>query len=191
MYSIEYYKTKRAIQNPMESKDIRIKHLMLNPYLDKNKLDLIDKCLNIKSLTIDLEDLKHVMQDKKLKHIPGLFAIVNRNITSKDNDIDAITILNNNYSNWLFIYEILNCSWMVNKDEEVNNSDILKATSRFLYLTEQYDNIDNSYAKRRMKNEMDLIKYYLHTLIKKNNSSQIVKPNSKTLKLGKRIIKTA
>lgn len=189
MYSIEYYKTKRTLEKAKESNDIRVKYLMLNPYPDKKKLDLIEKCLNIKSLTIDLEDIKHVMKDKKLKHLPGLFAIVNRNIILEDNEINAITILNNNYSNWLFIYEIITCSWMVNNAEEVNNLDILKATSRFLYLTEQYDNVDDSYAKRRMKNEMDLIKYYLHTLIKKNNSSQTVKTNSKTLKLGKRISK--
>ncbi len=187
MYSIEYYKTKRTLQNPMESNDIRIRHLMLNhPYLDKNKLDLIDKCLNIKSLTIDLEDIKYVMQDKKLKHLRGLFAIVNR--VPNNEDVDAIIILNNNYSNWLFICEILRCSWMVNRDEEINNSDILKAISHFLYLNEQYEHANDSYSKRRIKNEMSTIKYYLHTIIKKNNSSQTVKPNSKTLKLGKRII---
>lgn len=188
MYSIEYYKTKRTQKNPMKSKDMRIIHLMLNhPYLDKNKLDLIDKCLNIKSLTIDLEDIKYAMYDKKIKHLPGLFAMVNR--VPNNEDIDAIIILNNNYSNWLFICEILRCSWMINRDEEINNSDILKAISRFLYLNEQYENADDSHLKRRIKNEMSMIKYYLHTIIKKNNSSQIVKPNFKTLKLGKRIIK--
>ena len=189
MYSIEYYKTKRTLKNPAESNDIRIKHLLLDRYYNQKTPYFIDKCLNIKSLTIDLEDINHIMQDRNLKHLPGLFAIVDRNIAPKDNDIEAITILNNNYSNWLFIYEILNCSWMVNNDEEVNNLDILKTISHFFYLTEQYDNVDDLYAKKRMKNEMNLIKYYLHTLIKKNKSNQTVKHNSKTLKLGKRIIK--
>ena len=34
--------------------------------------DLVDKCWNIKSLTIDLFDIKNIIYDKNLKHLISL-----------------------------------------------------------------------------------------------------------------------
>ena len=183
MYTIEYYKTKKTFEEPKNSKNLRIKHLISNKDYDKN---LVEKCLNIKSLTIDLEDIKYAMLDRKLRRLPGLYALINRIPT---NDVNAITILNNNFYNSLLIYEILNCKWMINRDEEINNTDALNIINRYVYLTEIYNNIDDSSKKAKIKNEMILIKYYIYAIINKNDDIQINETSYNTLKLGNRIIR--
>ena len=189
MYYITYYKTKRTIDNPKVSSDLRIRKLIQNPHFAQNKDDLIDKYLNIKSLTIDLEDIEYVkyaMKDKDLKHLVSLYVLINR--VSFD-AADAITILNNNYLNWLFINEIINCKWMVNRNEEPSNVDILNAINRFFSILEQYENTSDQYVKRKIKYEMNIIKYYLKTLIDLKNNNQTSKSKPKTLKLGKNSLK--
>ncbi len=106
MYTIEYYKTKKE-----------------KPTIKKPK-DLVDKCWNIKSLTIDIEDIKHIIQDRGLQHLFSLYARVKR--AKFDENINSITILNNNSINLSYIYEIINCEWMVNANGDLNNLDMLK-----------------------------------------------------------------
>ena len=101
MYSIQYYKSKRikpTLEIPNYSSDNRKLNAMKKiRYLHQK--DLIDKCWNIKSLTIDIEDIKNVIYDDRLKHLISLYAIISRlNI----NEINSITILNNNTTNLLY-----------------------------------------------------------------------------------------
>ena len=185
MYYITYYKTKRTIDNPKVSSDLRIRKLIQNPHFAQNKDDLIDKYLNIKSLTIDLEDIEYVkyaMKDKDLKHLVSLYVLINR--VSFD-AADAITILNNNYLNWLFINEIINCKWMVNYNEELNNLNLLNTVKRLLILIDQYEIVTDIKMKEKIINEIKLIKYYIDTILNKEND----KTEFRTLKLGKRFIK--
>ena len=99
--------------------------------------DLIDKCWNVKSLTIDLEDINHILYDKSLRHLFSLYARVKR--LNIDDSISTITILNNNIVNLSYIYEIINCKWMVNANEELNNLDVLITAQKLVTLIDQYD----------------------------------------------------
>ena len=139
MYTIEYYKTKKekpTIKEPEYSSDNRrLNYMMRRWYLHQK--DLIDKCWNIKSLTIDIEDINHIIQDKRLFKLYSLYAKVER--AKFDKNINSITILNNNSVNLSFIYEIINCEWMVNADVDINNLDVLKLTRHLLELLDRYD----------------------------------------------------
>lgn len=182
MYTIEYYKTKKekpTIKEPEYSSDNK---KMRTRYLHQK--DIIDKCWNIKSLTIDLEDIANIPKDKKLKHLFSLYARVGR--TNIDNSIKSITILNNNSSNLSYIYEIINCKWMVNNNSELSNIEVLKVIKMFFELTEKYDKETDSTTKNNIKNEITLIEYYLSTLINKHNNNI---SNTRTLKLGAHWIK--
>ena len=43
--------------------------------------DIIDKCWNIKSLTIDIEDIEKIIYDQRLIYLCSLYAIVMKRIT--------------------------------------------------------------------------------------------------------------
>lgn len=178
MYSIEYYKSKRTKPTLEEStysgdrkKDIPRKRKYLH------QKDLIDKCWNIKSITIDLEDIKHIIHDTKLKYLLGLYARVNR--INSDNSINSITILNNNNINLSYIYEILNCEWMVNREEEPEKIDALKISRKLCERIKEYERASNPNRKKDIE---ILIDYYMNTIINKYNNKQENK--TRTLKLG-------
>ena len=186
MYTIEYYKTKREkpkIKEPEYLNNNRIINYMMKRRYFHQK-DLIDKCWNIKSLTIDMEDINHIIQDRKLQHLFSLYARVKR--AKFDENINSITILNNNNINLSFIYEIINCEWMVNTEVELNDLDILKTVRRLLELIDQYDKTTEQKTQRTIKDEITLIKYYINTLLNKNNNNKIT--DTKKLKLGTHFI---
>ena len=184
MYTIEYYKTKKekpTIKEQEYSSDSkRINYMMRRWYLYQK--DLIDKCWNIKSLTIDIEDIKHIIYDRKLRKLYSLYARVQR---AKFNDnINSITILNNNSLNLMFIYEIINCEWMVNQEEMLDSLDTLKISRQLYNRMQEYEATNNPNIK---KNIEILIDYYINTIINKNKSEQEF--GVKTLKLGKHFIR--
>jgi len=186
MYSIQYYKGERikpTLQIPNYSSDNRKSHSMQRiKYLHQK--DLIDKCWNIKSLTIDIADIKNVIYDDSLKHLISLYARINRlNI----NDIDSITILNNNSINLLYIYEIINCDWMINK-EKINYSEelLFERIKELNYLIEQYEKSKTQSNKIKLKNKIYLFKYWMNSFNIKNTTQ---KENIRVLKLGKHIVK--
>ena len=189
MYTIGYYKTRKekpTIKEPEYSSDNkRINYMKRRRYLHQK--DLIDKCWNIKSLTIDIEDIKHIIQDRRLQHLFSLYTRVKR--TSFDESINSIIILNNNSINLLYIYEIINCEWMVDANKELNNLDVLKTASRLLALMEQYDKLTEQRRKQTIKDEIDLNKYYMDTIINKYNHNNNKATDTKTLKLGKNFIR--
>lgn len=121
MYSIQYYKSKRVkptLDEPNYLSDNRkLNCIKRRRYLRQK--DLIDKCWNIKSLTIDLNDIENIIYDENLNHLLSLYARANR---LRNNGIEHITILNNSRVNLLYIYETLNCEWMINS-EEISYSD--------------------------------------------------------------------
>ena len=186
MYRIQYYKSKRikpTLEIPNYFSDNRklntiekIRHL--------HQKNLIDKCWNIKSLTIDIADIKNVIYDDRIKHLISLYARINRlNI----NEIDSITILNNNIINLLYIYEIINCDWMID-EEEVNYSEelLFERIRELNYLIEQYEKSKTQSDKIKLKNRIHLFKYWLNSYNVKNTDQKV---DIKVLKLGKQIIK--
>ncbi len=179
MYKIEYYKTKKekpTIKEPEYSSDSkRINNMERRRYLHQK--DLIDKCWNIKSLTIDIEDIKHIIHDRKLRKLYSLYAIVER--AKIDENIDSITILNNNSVNLLIIYEIINCEWMINQEEILDSLDTLKISRQLYNRMQEYEATNNPNIKKDIE---ILIDYYINTIINKNKKEQ--EPGVKTLKLG-------
>ncbi len=189
MYTIEYYKAKKekpAIKEPEYSSDNkRINNMMRRRYLHQK--DLINKCWNIKSLTIDIEDIKHIIQDRRLQHLFSLYERVKR--ANLDESINSITILNNNSINSLYIYEIINCKWIVNANDDLNKLDVLKLTRRLLTLIDRYDREREQKIKRIIKDEIELIRYYMDTIINKYNYNNNKATDTKTLKLGRHFIR--
>ena len=178
MYTIEYYKNKKEkpiIKEPEYSSDSkRIKYMKRKWYLHRK--DLIDKCWNIKSLTIDIEDIKHIIHDRRLRNLYSLYASVER--AKLDENINSITILNNNSVNLMFIYEIINCEWMVNQEEMVDDLDTLKISRQLYNRMQDYDATNNQNIKKDIE---ILIDYYIKTIINKNKNEQ--ESGVKTLKL--------
>jgi len=186
MYSIQYYKRKRikpTLEIPNYSSDnIKLNAMEKKRYLHQK--DLIDKCWNIKSLTIDIADIQNVIYDDSLKHLLSLYARINRlNI----NEINSLTILNNNSINLLYIYEIINCDWMINK-EKINYSEelLFERIKELNYLIEQYEKSKTQSDKIKLKNEIHLFKYWMNSFNIKNTTQKV---NIKVLKLGKHIMK--
>ena len=185
MYSIQYYKKKRTkptLEIPNFSSDRKSNSMARVRYLHQK--DVIDKCWNIKSLTIDIADIQNVIYDDSLKHLLSLYVRINRlNI----NEINSITILNNNSINLLYIYEIINCDWMINRDE-INYSEelLFKKIRELNHLMDKYENSKKQGDKIKLKNRIHLFKYWMNTFNKKNIAQ---KEEIKTLKLGKNIIK--
>ena len=184
MYTIEYYKIKKekpTIKEPKYSSDSkRINYMKRRRYLHRK--DLIDKCWNIKSLTIDIEDIKHIIYDRKLGKLYSLYARVQ--IAKFDDNINSITILNNNSLNLMFIYEIINCEWMVNQEEMLDSLNTLKISRQLYNLRQEYETTNNPNIKKDIE---ILIDYYINTIINKNKSEQEF--GEKTLKLGKHFIR--
>ena len=186
MYTIEYYKTKKEkpiIKKPDYSSDNKkINYMMRRRYLHQE--DLIDKCWNIKSLTIDIEDINHIIQDRRLQALYSLYASAKR--VNFDESINSITIINNNSMNSSYIHEIINCKWMVNANEELNNLDVLNMVRKLFVLIEQYDKATEPKIKRTIQDEIELIKYYVDTILNKYNNKVA---DTKTLKLGQNFIR--
>lgn len=179
MYTVEYYKYRK------EKPDTR-------GYGDWNS-DIIDKTWNIKSLTIDLEDIKNIALDdvfsysyrKKTKYLLNMYASFSRQ-WHRFGDAKRVKILNTNTKNADYIYSILNCDWMVNKDADINNIDVLKVLREYFAYTELYNKEPDGIKKNKLKKKVDLLKYHLDTLIslttEKENEEEI--EDVKTLKFG-------
>lgn len=182
MYSIEYFKTKHSkpeIEEPTYNSESKMYNSrMRRRYLHQK--DLIDKCWNIKSITIDLEDIKHVIYDDNCRHLIALYASVGRINTS---NISAITILNNNFVNKLFLYEILSCDWMINKDESHSNYEdvIIEKIEELHELISLYEHSKNNNIKIKLKKKIELFKYYINSI---QSITKETKHDGKILKLG-------
>lgn len=187
MYTIEYYKTKKdktIIEEPQYSGvDFRNDYMLRKGHLYQS--DLNDKCHNIKSLTVDMEDINYVIRDRSFKSLLALHGRIKLN--NFDKKYDSLMILNNNIINKRYIYEIIKCKWMINADEELNTTDVAGMLIRLTELIEQ--RMDDNYSKADIEDEMALIKYYSDTIKNKyyNDNDRKV-ANSKILRLGNRFI---
>ena len=186
MYSIQYYKNKQ-IKSTLEISNSSSDNRKLNAIArvrDLHQKDLIDKCWNIKSLTIDIADIKNVIYDDRLNHLISLYTKINRlNI----NEIDSITIINNNSINMLYIYEIINCDWMIDKDKVNYSEELLLERIRELnHLIEKYEKSQTQSDKNKLKNRIHLFEYWMNSFNARNTTQ---KADIKVLKLGKHIIK--
>ena len=76
---------------------------------------------------------------------------------------------------------------MVNSDEELNSADISKTEDLLIELKDKYEKETELKNKVKIKDEIDLIKYYIDTVTSKYNDE--IK-NIKTLKLGNGFIRT-
>jgi hypothetical protein len=120
MYSIEHYKTKRdksEIKEPNYNNNG--KYYERRRFLHQS--DLIEKCWDIKSLTIDLDDIKQVIYDERCHYLLSLYAKIEKANTL---GIKSITILNNNVTNLLYIYEIINCDWMIEENASEREHEV-------------------------------------------------------------------
>ena len=170
MYTIEYYKTKRERPVPKES--------------GWDRKEVTDICWNIKSLTIDKEDIEHIIYDVKLvndSHLLPLVARVRR--ASSYSDITSITILNNNIVNQLLIYEIINCEWMINRDK-INELDGLKVARNLCKYVMRYEHTNDALLKAKAKSLLD---HYMNTIM--NLDKGEYKSDVEPLKLGKDLVR--
>lgn len=185
MYYIEYHKnaqSKPTIEIPNQSSDSRKQNSMKKRrYLHQQ--DIIDKCWNIKSLTIEVADIKNAIYDHNLKHLKTIYAKINRlNI----NDTDYIIILNNNNVNLLYIYEIITCDWMINKEENSYSEELLlQKIKKLNYYIDLYEKTTKDSYEIELKNQIHLFKYWINSLNSKNITQN---PDTKVLKLGKNVI---
>ena len=186
MYSIQYYKGER-VKHKLEltqssSDNDKINAMVRMRYLHQS--DLIDKCWNIKSLTIDIADIRNIIYDDRLRHLFSLYARISRLNTD---EIDSITILNNNSVNLLYIYEIINCDWMINKDNANYSDELLVERIKELNsLIERFEKTESQSDKIKLRNRIHLFKYWLNSF---NLLNITQKDDVKNLKLGKHIIK--
>lgn len=188
MYSIEYFKTKhkKPELNELEcnSNSKMYNFRMRRRYLHQK--DLIDKCWNIKSITIDLDDIKKVIFDDNCRNLLFLYARINSIDTS---NVSAITILNNNLSNKLCIYEILNCDWMINRNECGQNYDdtIIEKVKELHRLIDNYENSKDQHSKVKLMNRIKLFMHYINSI---NSLTTENTNNAKLLRLGTKFKRT-
>ena len=185
MYSIEYYQNERSeptIEIPNYSSDNRKRNSMKRRAYLRRK-DVIDKCENIQSLTIDVADIKNVLYDDRLNHLWGLYTRINGlNI----NDVKTIKIFNDNSVNLLYIYEIINCDWMINKGEIDYSEELLIEKTEELYLLiTEYEKSNNPDDKVRLKDKIHLFKYWINSLNARNNTQN---SDEKVLRIGNHVI---
>lgn len=186
MYSVEYYKTKKEmpkIAKPLYLSDSkRMNNAMRRIYF--KKLDMIEKCLNVKSLTIDLKDINRISKDRSLFDLRSL--IVKAGLAHIDDSVNAITILNNNKINQSYIYSIINCEWMVDKDDVFDDIDYLETVKKIYELIDQYNKETDRKRRARISDEIELTKYFMAEHARRDNETEC---DVNAIKLGKRFIK--
>ena len=199
MYSVKYYKKTRDI--PVLTKPYINSVLRPGEYTRKMMIyhhaqKRLDTCWNIKSLTIDIEDLKHAYYcyDEGLNHLFALFGRWYRNSSSFGEDLDSITIINSDSENMRYIYDILNCEWMINKDDALTNYEELlsEKQKKLNKLKKMYSSISDDPMKRGTKNriahKISLYEYCIQTLKSFKKEEQKPKVKSRELKLGRYFI---
>lgn len=159
MYTIQYYKNLRK------------------KIIKTNNDEKYSCCKNIKSITIDMSDINHVLLDEKQIYLVSLYARLHRR---KDiNDLKYVTINNTDFINTRRIYDILNTKWMINKNE-INNISEEQIEKTYIEL----ENLKKRYQKEvqkdthhpqkieiLLKNKIKLMEYYLNTITQNKKCS--------------------
>jgi len=75
---------------------------------------------------------------------------------------------------------------MINPNDEINNLDVLKKVKKLFTLLDQYEKETSQKTKTAIKAKIDLIKYYIETILNKDN---LLKEDKNSIKFGKQFIK--
>ncbi len=184
MYTIDYCKDRKdkpIIRDYVFFDDGKI--ILPKGRYYSNRLDIVRKCWNVKSVTIDLEDLDYVMYDHSFRVLADLYSRIKR---KGFNEAKTITILNNNSINLMYIYEIINCWWMINADEKLDSSKLSDAARNLMMYIEQYNVSTDEKTRKIIEDEIELIRHYMDSLIKKISCTRT--DDSNNLLLSKRFM---
>ena len=156
MYKIEYREDKRNVPEGMP--------------------DYIKECINIKSLTIDLDDIKQIsiVYDKVNVSLLGLYANVMRSVHSSSEPISSVVIMNSNNVNSQIIYEIINTDWMIdrNSSQEDLEDDLYHLKYKLERLQVVSSNKDNNNWHEALK-ELKITEYHINSINNfRNNHSK-------------------
>lgn len=157
MYIIEYDETKK---------------------IDENAPYFVKECYNIKSITIDIKDFRNLLYDEPINiNVYSIYKKVKKvvNYSKKTNpsfNINKVTILNETRMDSRIIYEIINCEYMINKNEtkEEIETRINKLESKLDKLYEKYDNEENIVLKNRIKKDIGFIEYFIDSIRQTNET---------------------
>ncbi len=156
MYLIEYCKNEK---NTEFKKLINSKNTSITNQKKLYQKNLANVCQNVKSITIDLEDIK-MMKFLDDSILLGLYA---RFSNRKENT--SVTIPNNSQLNCLYIYHILKNEWLIDQ-ENADKISINNIINRIDWLKIEISNAKDIVQKAKLEKELLLSKYALNTVIK-------------------------
>lgn len=156
MYLIEYCKNEK---NTEFKKLINSKNTSITNQKNLYQKNLANVCQNVKSITIDLEDIKMMkfLDDSILLGLYARFSNQKRNA--------FVTIPNNGQLNCLYIYHILKNEWLIDQ-ENADKISINNIINRIDWLKIEIRNTKDIVQKAKLEKELLLSKYALNTLIK-------------------------
>ena len=151
MYSIEYYKTKRKKPEWYTEEAKEENYSCRNDYLIHVKeQQLRNACWDIKSLTIDSEDL-FILNDT----IYTTSCIDSLCYWLEKNNVKKVTIVNNDLYNEEIIYDIISAKWLINKDNyEYSDDFIIKINIILTNLLSKLNTIEGDKRKRQVQKEI-------------------------------------
>lgn len=158
MYTLKTYKNERKYV-PVSNLKFYNKRAKAKFYLNEKIKQTI---FNIKSLTIDKEDVDKMILSENTK-----FILLNLK-TLRKNDDEKVTIKADNYSNVILIYSILNTNWLINKD----TLDLMSAED----VCEQISFLENEINSLESKDKKD---YNLFSL--SSNNAELLRYKKKKL----------
>ena len=148
--------------------EFRGKHQHKRPNLTTS---INESCHNIKSLTIDYEDVEHIRYcdfSKKDSPISMLGGFVNgAQRLHKKNPTKQIVILNDSDLNEAYIYAILNCDWMLSSEDTDYDTLLLESADELDRLYKRLNTEQDSKMLQKIQNRITLIEYKMEQLANK------------------------
>ena len=190
MYTIKYSEKEKSLPTFKKVNFRKIFNRRVAVIMERHyarTVDMETKCLNIESVTIDLDDIRYSAYDRYMYRVNTLRRRLERRGT---NGVGQITILNNNPDNKKYIYEIITSPWMVNKDsvvdldEEIKNAE--EGLKSLLICYNKAKEKNNVFSISYYFYKIELMKYYILSLAAKRNGNSCAEESCKTLKLGER-----
>lgn len=148
--------------------EFRGKHQHKKPNLTNN---IKESCHNIKSLTIDYDDVERIRYcdfsktDSPISMLGGFVNGAQR--LHKKNLAKQITILNDSDLNEAYIYAILNCDWMLSSEDTDYDTLLLESADELDRLYKRLNTEHDSKMCQRIQNRIVLIEYRMEQLANK------------------------
>ena len=124
-----------------------------------------ETCHNIKSLTIDYEDIEHIRYcdfSKKDDLVVVLGGFVSRTQRLNKKSLSKyITIVNDSDLNEMFIYALLNRDWILSSEDTNYDTLLLKSRDELNKLYEKIEVEQDSKELLKLKNRVILIEYFI------------------------------